>query len=116
MSVAYLLIDGMTRHEILLFMDGHSKYNQIYVAEEDIHKTAFRCYGTLSTYAWKIMPYRLKNARATYQRAMNIIFHDMIVYFMKIYIDDIVVKFKEKSEHMKKLRKVIWEIASIRIA
>jgi hypothetical protein len=38
------------------------------------------------------MPFGLKNAGATYQRAMNSIFHDFIEVFMQIYIDDIVVK------------------------
>src|ERR1044072_8259893 len=38
------------------------------------------------------MPFGLKNAGATYQRAMNSIFHDFIETFMQVYIDDIVIK------------------------
>jgi hypothetical protein len=34
----------------------------------------------------------LKNAGATYQRAMNYIFHDLISKLVKIYIDDVMVK------------------------
>jgi hypothetical protein len=33
----------------------------------------------------------LKNAGATYQRAMNHIFHDLIGNLVEIYIDDVVV-------------------------
>ncbi|XP_059629733.1 uncharacterized protein LOC132272647 [Cornus florida] len=47
MPVADQLIDSAAKHEILSFMDGHSGYNQIYLAEEDIHKTAFRCPGSI---------------------------------------------------------------------
>ncbi|KAB2602784.1 hypothetical protein D8674_003789 [Pyrus ussuriensis x Pyrus communis] len=65
-------------HELLSFMDGHAGYNQIFIAEADVHKTAFRCPGALGTYEWVVMLFGLKNAGATYQRAMNMIFHDLI--------------------------------------
>lgn len=55
MSMTNLLIDRTTRHGILSFMDDHSGYNQIYVAEEDTHKTAFRCLGARGTYAKKVI-------------------------------------------------------------
>ena len=51
------------------------------------------------------MPFGLKNVDATYQRAMNAIFHDMLGNHMEIYIDDIVVKSKKVAEHMNHLRK-----------
>ncbi|GKV12837.1 hypothetical protein SLEP1_g23931 [Rubroshorea leprosula] len=105
MPVADLLVDGVARHRILSFMDGYSGYNQIFIAEEDISKTAFRCPGNIGTYEWVVMPFGLKNAGATYQRAMNAIFHDMIGRFMEIYIDDVVVKSMEDEEHLEHLRK-----------
>ena len=52
------------------------------------------------------MPFGLKNAGATYQRAMNAIFHDMLGHHMVIYIDSIVVKSKKATEHMNHLRKI----------
>ena len=51
------------------------------------------------------MPFGLKNAGATYQRAMNSIFHDFIEIFMQIYIDDIVVKSSSSDDHLSHLRK-----------
>ena len=51
------------------------------------------------------MPFGLKNAGATYQRAMNAIFYDMLGHHMKIYIDDIVVKSKKATKNMNHLRR-----------
>ena len=69
-----MLINLATGHEILSFMDKYSGYNQIYIAKEDV--LAFRCPGVLGTHEWVVMPFGLKNAGATYQRAMNKIFND----------------------------------------
>jgi hypothetical protein len=40
------------------------------------------------------MTFSLKNVGATYQRAMNYIFHDLISKIVEIYIDDVVIKSK----------------------
>ena len=86
------LIDSASSYRFLSFMDGHSRYNQIFIAEEDIPKIAFRCPEAIGTFEWIVMPFRLKNAGATYQRAMNSILHDMIGKFMEVYIDDVIIK------------------------
>ncbi|KAM2237963.1 hypothetical protein ACFX1S_013260 [Malus domestica] len=65
MPIFDLLIDVAAHHEILSFMDGHAGYNQIFIAEANVHKTAFRCFGALDTYEWVVMPFSLKNAGAT---------------------------------------------------
>ncbi|KAM2187305.1 hypothetical protein ACFX1X_029610 [Malus domestica] len=99
MPISDLLIDAAAHHEILSFMDGHTAYNQIFIAEVDVHKTAFQCPGALDTYEWVVMPFGLKNARVTYQRAMNSIFHDLIGTIVEIYIDDVVVKLARRQTH-----------------
>ncbi|CAL8135225.1 unnamed protein product [Prunus armeniaca] len=104
MPVSDLLVDGAAKHELLSFMDGHAGYNQIFIAEEDVHKTAFRCPGAIETYEWVVMPFGLKNAGATYQRAMNLIFHDLIGRTVEVYIDDVVVKSPSKADHVGHLR------------
>ena len=71
---------------------------------EDVSKTAFRCPGAIGTYEWVVMPFGLKNAGATYQRAMNTIFHDVIGKFMEVYIDDVIVKSETKESHLVNLR------------
>jgi len=53
------------------------------------------------------MTFGLKNAGATYQRAMNYIFHDLIGKIVEIYIDDVVVKSKGYREYLAILRKTL---------
>jgi hypothetical protein len=51
------------------------------------------------------MTFGLKNASATYQRAMNLIFHELLGNTVEVYIDDIVVKSAKFSSHVADLRK-----------
>ncbi|KAM1344099.1 hypothetical protein ACFX2F_008222 [Malus domestica] len=107
MPMANLSIDAVAKHKVLSFMDGNAGYNQIKMAPEDIHKTAFRCPGHVGAYEYLVMPFGLKNAGATYQRAMNAIFHDLIGQSMEVYIDDIVVKSKTEEQHLEDLRQAL---------
>jgi hypothetical protein len=72
MSVTDMLVDAAAGHKVISFMDGNAGYNQIFMAEEDVHKTTFRCPGHVGLFEWIVMTFGLKNAGATYQRAMNI--------------------------------------------
>ena len=98
--IADMLIDAAANNGILTFMDGYSSYNQIYLAEEDIHKIAFCCPGSIRIFEWIVMPFELKNTGAAYQRAINLIFHDLIGRSMEVYIDDVVVKLFNFSQHL----------------
>ena len=106
MPIADLLIDAAAGHQVLSFMDGNAGYNQIFMAEEDIAKTAFRCPGALGLFEWVVMTFGLKNAGATYQRAMNFIYHDLIGRLVEIYIDDVMIKSKFVDEHVADLQEV----------
>ena len=100
MPVADLLVDATAGHRIISFMDGNAGYNHIFMVEEDIPKTAFRCPGHIGLFEWIVMTFGLKNAGATYQRAMNLIFHEFISKSMEIYIDDVVVKSGDFIRHL----------------
>ena len=41
------------------------------------------------------MPFGLKNARATYMRAMTTMFHDMMHREIEVYVDDVIIKSKK---------------------
>ena len=51
------------------------------------------------------MPFGLKNAGATYMRAMTTLFHDMVHKEIEVYVDDIVIQSKRSSDHLDDLRK-----------
>ena len=77
------------------------------MALEDISKTAFRVPGAVGLFDYLVMTFGLKNAGATYQRAMNYIFHDLIGKLVEIYIDDVVVKSTSAGGHLEDLRQVL---------
>ena len=85
-------------------MDGLSGYNQIKMYPNDEKHTSFRT--PLGVYCYTVMPFRLKNAGATYQRAMNIIFYEHIYKTVKCYVDDIAVKNRAKGDHIADLKTV----------
>ena len=99
-----MLINEASGHHVISFLDGNAGYNQIFMAEEDISKTAFRCPGFVGLFEWVVMTFGLKNAGATYQRAMNLIFHDLIGVILEVYIDDIVIKSAGLDHHLADLR------------
>jgi hypothetical protein len=92
MPIAETLINAAAGNKILSFMDGNASYNQIFMALEDIQKTALRVPGAVGLFEYVVITFGLKNAGATYQCAMNYIYHDLIGKLVEIYIDDVVVK------------------------
>jgi hypothetical protein len=70
------------------------------MAPEDIHKTTFRVPGVVGLFEYVVMTFGLKNAGATYQRATNYIYHDLIGKLVEIYINDIVVKYTSIGGHL----------------
>ncbi|PKI71768.1 hypothetical protein CRG98_007834 [Punica granatum] len=71
-----VLVDNTAHHAQFSFMDGFSRYNQIRMAEKDKLKTTFTTMW--GTFCYRVMPFSLKNAGATNQRAMVTLFHDMM--------------------------------------
>jgi hypothetical protein len=105
MPIADTLINNASGNRIISFLDGNAGYNQIFMAEEDAAKTAFICPGFIGLFEWVVLTFDLKNAGATYQRAMNLIFRELLGNIVEVYIDDIVVKSVEFSSHIADLRK-----------
>ncbi|PKI66593.1 hypothetical protein CRG98_013002 [Punica granatum] len=99
-----VLVDNTACHTQFSFMDGFSGYNQIQMAEEDKVKTTF--ITMWGTFCYKVMPFGLKNARATYQRAMVTLFHDMMHKKIEVYVDDMIAKSKEGEDHLVNLKQL----------
>ncbi|XP_071933752.1 uncharacterized protein [Coffea arabica] len=100
----HILLDNTAGHEIESFCDCFAGYHQILMAEEDREKTAF--ITPWGTFCYRVMPFGLKNAGATYQRTMTTLFHDMIHREMEVYVDDIIIKSKRTEDHLDDLRKL----------
>jgi hypothetical protein len=100
MPIADMLINDASGHKVISFLDGNTGYNQIFMAEEDPAKTAFCCPSFVGLFEWTVMTFGLKNAGATYQRAMNLIFHDLLGVILEVYIDDVVVKSNAELPHL----------------
>ncbi|KAF5459661.1 hypothetical protein F2P56_019589, partial [Juglans regia] len=97
-----LIVDAMVGHKMLSFMDSYSGYNQIKMKKTDQEKTTFITDWGL--YCYKVMPFSLKNAGATYQRLVNKMFKNQIRRSMEVYVDDLLVKSRELDQHIKDLR------------
>jgi hypothetical protein len=104
MPIADMLITDASGHKILSFLDGNTGYNQFFMAEEDMYKTAFRCPGFVGLFEWVVMTFGLKNTDATYQKAINLIFHELLGIIVEVDIDDIVVESASLDSHLADLR------------
>jgi hypothetical protein len=100
MPIADTLISNASGHWVINFLDSNAGYNQIFMAEEDMFKMTFRCSSFISLFEWVVMTFGLKNVDATYQRAMNLIFHDTLGMILEIYIDDVVVSSNIMGSHL----------------
>ena len=96
------LVDSTARHELLSFMDTFSGYNQIKVNEDDQERTSF--VTSQGLFCYKVMPFGLKNAGATYQRLMNKMFAHQIGRNVQVYVDDILVKSIRENDHLNDLQ------------
>jgi hypothetical protein len=65
MPIIDMLINIATGHRVISFLDGNAGYNQIFMAEDDMSKTVFRCPGFIGLFEWVVMIFGLKNTGAT---------------------------------------------------
>lgn len=95
------LVDSTAGHELLSFMDAYSGYNQIPMFPGDEESTSFITDRGL--YCYKVMPFGLKNAGATYQRLVNKMLADQLGKTMEVYVDDMLVKSLMAKKHIEHL-------------
>ena len=96
------LVDSTASHRLLSFMDAFFGYNQIGMDEADQEKTSFVISQGL--FCYKVMPFSLKNAGATYQRLVNHMFCPQIRRNVEVYVDDMLVKSQDEGEHLNDLQ------------
>nr|KYP64516.1 Transposon Ty3-G Gag-Pol polyprotein [Cajanus cajan] len=102
------LVDGASGYAMLSFLDAYSGYNQILMYPPDEEYTAF--ITEQANYYYHVMPFGLKNAGATYQRLMDKVFTDQIGRNLEVYVDDMVVKTKSSTDHVRDLEKILQQV------
>jgi hypothetical protein len=86
-------VDFTAGCSLLSFLDCYSGYHQIYLKEEDQIKTSFMT--QFDAFCYTTMPFGLKSAGATYQRAIQHCLHTQLRQNVEAYVDDVVVKTRE---------------------
>ena len=83
-------------------MDAFSGYNQIKMDEANQEKTSF--ITSQGLFCYKVMPFSLKNAGATYQRLVDHMFRPQIGWNVDVYVDDMLVKSIDEGSHLDDLQ------------
>lgn len=92
------LMDLTAGHQRFSFLNAYRGYHQIAMYEPDREITYFTTPRGL--YYYKVMPFGLKNARATFQRMMTKMFAPLLGCTIEAYIDDMVAKSKDESQYL----------------
>ncbi|OUM69779.1 hypothetical protein PIROE2DRAFT_37897, partial [Piromyces sp. E2] len=99
------IFDSLEGATIFSTLDLFSGYHQILMDEESINLTGFTT--KFGNFVYKVMPFGLIGAPATYQREMNRILFELIGKSVYIFLDDILVFSKNKEEHIEHLKEVL---------
>ena len=83
------------------------------MAPEDREKTAFIIMWRI--FCYKVMPFGLKNAGVTYQRAMVTLFHDMMHKKIEVYVDDLIAKSRVDESHVENLQKLFERLKKFQL-
>jgi hypothetical protein len=109
------VIDSTARCDLLWFLNCYSGYHQIAIKQEDQERIAFII--PFGAYCYTTMSFGLKNAGATYQRAIQACFKRQLNKNVEAYMDDVVVKIRNSKtlianleETFASLREYRWKL------
>jgi hypothetical protein len=89
------LVDAASSSKLMSLLDYYSGYHQIWMKKEDEPKTSF--ITPSGTYYYLRMPEGLKNAGGSFSRMTANVLHSQIGRNVLTYVDDIIVKTRNKK-------------------
>ena len=98
------IVDASAGHGMLSFLDEFSSYHQIPMYPPEAEKTSFITPHRL--FCYNVMLFGLKKVEATYQRLVTKMFRPLLRKTMEVYIDDMLIKSKERPDHVAHLQQV----------
>ena len=104
------ILDQLGQAKYITTLDLAKGYWQVPVAEEDRHKTAF--ITTKGLYQFKMMPFGLCGAPATFQRMMDEVIRGMDK-FASAYLDDLIVFSYNWEDHLTHLRVMLNRLGEV---
>ena len=98
------LVDNYAGFKLLSLTDAYSEYNQIPIEKSDKKYTTFMTES--NNYYYNVILFDLKNFGITYQRMMNKVSRGEIGDMLEVYMDDMIMKSQEDSDHTLHLKRV----------
>ena len=108
------LRDRVAGAKIFTKLDLKDGYHLLQIKEGDEWKTAF--HASYGHYEYKVMPFGLVNAAATFQTMMNTILRDFLDHRVVVYLDDIHIYCKNEEEHIALVKKVLAQLEEYEFA
>lgn len=107
------ILDSLGKSEYFTTIDLKSGFHQIAMDPKHIEKTAFST--DKGHFEFTRMPFGLKNAPATFQRAMNDILGDYIGTQCYVYLDDIIIVGYNLKNHLENLKLVLKRLSEFNL-
>jgi hypothetical protein len=102
MPIPEELFNSIGNSNIFTIVDLRQGFNHIVLTAKDCKKTTFN--GSKKLWEWLVMPFGLKNALVFFQRVMDQVFKG--AYFLKCYIDDVLVHSEGLLQHLAHLEEL----------
>lgn len=109
MPITTVLFDHVGPNKFFTKIDLRQGFNQVRIAPEDVHKTAFST--SSGHYEWLVLPFGLCNAPATFQRLMQFVLADRLYKSVIVFIDDILIYSNTEEDH---LQNVEWVLSKLK--